>query len=75
MFEVGRKYIFSRTAFYNDMLKITNRTQVESHYELVNLFDGTLFVGLGESKRELVKGDYTLTVWPEWCIDGEADLI
>lgn len=75
MFEPGKKYMFSRTAFYDDMLKITNRLQLESYYELVNLFDGTLFVGTGETRRDLYKDGYTLTVWPEWCVDGEGELI
>lgn len=75
MFESGKKYMFSRTAFYDDMLKITNRKKVESHYMLVNLFDGTVFVGAGETRRDLYKDGYTLTVFPEWCIDGEVEFI
>ena len=40
-----------------------------------NELDGQVFVGLGEKTQKVSKGMYRFTVLPEWCIDGEAELI
>lgn len=73
MFEAGKKYVFSRTKFSDDMLKHTSLYQVEKYRQLVNTFDGHVFIGLDDQRRDLVKGEFTLTVWPEWCVSGEED--
>ena len=63
MFEAGKKYIFSRTKYYDDALKYTNITEAEKHSTLVNVFDGYVFVGADENWRDLHKSGLTLTVW------------
>ena len=73
MFEVGKKYVFSKTKFIDDMLNHSSMSDVAKHKDIYETFDGYLFVGLGENRRDLYKGGLTMTVFPEWCVSGEVD--
>ena len=72
MFEAGKKYIFSRSAYWSDNPKLP---QTPDRSWWVNLFDGHVFVGLGGATQTVVKDFYSFKVLPEWCVDGEVELI
>ena len=74
MFEPGKKYIFSRSAYYNDMVKKSPNFTLEAIW-WANELDGHVFVGLGGATQIVVKDFYSFKVFPEWCIDGEQELI
>jgi len=77
MFEPGRKYIFSRTRFFDDMDKI--RVRRKSNLSLAEqlmwafFLDGHVFIGLGSSTQTIEKEGYKFKVLPEWCASGEED--
>ena len=73
MFEPGKKYMFSRTAFWNDNGESHPKATTDAWW--VNLFDGHIFVGLGRATQAIEKGEHRIIVIPEWCIDGEVELI
>jgi hypothetical protein len=77
MFEPGRKYIFSRTRFFDDMhkVKIPRKSNKSLAEQLLwaNFLDGHVFIGLGSSTQTIEKEGYKFKVLPEWCVDGESD--
>lgn len=72
MFEAGKKYMFSRSAYYNDMVKKSPNFTLEAIW-WANELDGHVFVGLGSNTQTINKGVYRFKILPEWCASGEED--
>ena len=69
MFEAGKKYVFSRSAFWSDMLSMN----IKVIPWWINALEGRVFVGLGATIHKLEVDGCQVHILPEWCSSGEVD--